>query len=44
MGGGYMNRRDLEKLRNIDELWNKKLEEELGLSYTDDKAEEIKDK
>ena len=39
-----MNQRDLEKFRNADEFWGKKIEKELGLSYTDDKSEELKDK
>ena len=39
-----MNQRDLNNFRSIDELWDRKLEEELGLFYPDDKAEDIKNK
>ena len=39
-----MNRRDIEKYRNVDEFWDKKIEEELGLSSLAGKAENLKNK
>lgn len=38
-----MNKRDIGKFRNIDELWDKKLEE-LGLYSIGDKSEDLKEK
>ena len=39
-----MNRRGLEKFRNVDELWDRELEEEFGYVYTTDVMEEFRDK
>jgi len=39
-----MNRRDLEKFRNVEELWDRELEEEFSYVYTIDTMEEFRDK
>ena len=39
-----MNRRDLEKFRNVEELWDRELEEEFSYVYTTDAMEEFRDK
>jgi len=39
-----MNRRDLERFRNAEELWDRELEEEFGYVYTNDVMEEFRDK
>ena len=43
-GGILMNRRDLEKFRNVEELWDRELEEEFSYVYTIDTMEEFRDK
>ena len=39
-----MNIRDLEKFRNVEELWDGELEEEFGYVYTTDVMEDFRDK
>ena len=39
-----MNRRGMEKFRNVDELWDRELEEEFSYVYTTDVMEEFRDK
>ena len=39
-----MNRRGLEKFRNVEELWDSELEEEFDYVYTIDAMEEFRDK
>ena len=39
-----MNRRDLQRFRSVDELWDEEFEEELGLVYSDDAVEDFKNK
>ena len=39
-----MNRRDLEKFRNVEELWDRELEEEFCYVYATDVMEEFRDK
>ena len=39
-----MNRRDLKNFRDINDLWNDEFEEEFGLFYMEDMAEDIKNK
>ena len=39
-----MNRRDLQKFRNVDEFWDKKFKEEFDLFYSDDSVEDLKNK
>ena len=39
-----MNQRDLRNFIYWDEIWNEEFEEELGFFYSDDTAEDIKNK
>jgi hypothetical protein len=39
-----MNRRDLKNFRDINELWDEEMEEELGFIYSDDAIEDFKNK
>ena len=43
-GDGNMNRRGLDKFRNVEELWDRELEEEFGYVYTTDAMEDFRDK
>ncbi len=39
-----MNQRDLKNFRNVNEMLDRELEEELGLVYSDDMSEDLKNK
>ena len=39
-----MNSRDLEKFRNVEEFWERELEEEFSYVYTTDLMGEFRDK
>jgi len=39
-----MSRRDGRNFRNVDELWDEELEEELSYLYSNDVMEDFKDK
>ena len=44
MGVDRMNRRDLKNFRDMNELWDEEMEEELGYLYSNDIMEDFKDK
>tara|TARA_Y100000294_G_C8567457_1_gene341456 strand:- start:3209 stop:3328 length:120 start_codon:yes stop_codon:yes gene_type:complete len=39
-----MNKKDAERFRKVDGLWDEEFEEELGLVYADDAMDDFKNK